>query len=317
MDDLSDQELSHILAYVPFSQSKVGLQAVSHRWRRVLTLPESHSYTTFEEDQAILAAEPQISLPLWAVLPCVKGNGALVHRLPNGGANLQAMQLSSFPEGCPVLPKLQKLHILEVGSKLQPVWRVYGQMLTAFPALREFAAGEHGSHPDIQWSFLLTQLSAMPTLRTVRLYFDEAYLLPVFTGHPDCALHLSVGYSSDMRKLCIQTAEHLVSLCCWMRYDTSINFSEWQHCTQLRSITIALEKTLPNCMAARPIYGLDKLPALHKLVLYSVEESVCMPPVSLPVGWQAEMSEFVEPMSSAGLFSSGRNQLLTVTRKTA
>jgi len=102
-----------------------------------------------------------------------------------------------------------------------------------------------------------------------------------------------------------------------MRDDTGISFLDWEHCTKLQSITIALEKSLPNCMAARPIYGLDKLPALKKVVLYSIQASVCMPPVFLPPGWQAEMTEFTEPMSSAGLFSRGRNQLLSISKRTS
>ncbi|DBA96973.1 TPA: hypothetical protein ACH3X1_001297 [Trebouxia sp. C0004] len=99
--------------------------------------------------------------------------------------------------------------------------------------------------------------------------------------------------------------------------DTSISFLEWEHCTKLRSITIALEKSLANCMAARPISGLDKLPVLEKVVLNSIEESGCMPPVFLTPGWQAEMTEFTQPKSDAGLFSSGRNRLLSITKRTS
>ena len=317
MEQLSDQELCEIFAKIPFSKSKVSLQAVSARWRRVVTMPESHSFSTFNEDQKITVADAMISPAVLTVLAGVKGNGKLIFRLPLTVARLQGLRLSCPPiVACPTLPRLRVLELIG-WARLGPWGAFYSQLATAFPALREFVVGEHGCPPNMQWSHLLQALSQMRTLRIVRVYFDEVYVLPEFSGHSDCELHLSVGYSSDMRKLPLKSAEHLVSLCCWMCDDIGISFLEWGHCTKLRSITIALEKSLPNCMAARPIYGLDKLPALEKVVLYSIEESVCMPPVFLPPGWQAEMAEFTEPMSSAGLFSSGRNRLLSISKRTS
>ena len=161
---------------------------------------------------------------------------------------------------------------------------------------------------------MLRQLSQLPTLRVVRLYFDEVHTLPDFSGHPECEVHLSVRYSCELRNLPTETAKHLVSLRCWMRDDVGICFTGWQHCTRLCSIVIALESTLPICMAAKPMVGLDKLPALKQLMVYSIQASVCMPPVCIPSGWKAVMSEFTKPMSCAGLFSFGRNRLLTVTK---
>ncbi|DBA81198.1 TPA: hypothetical protein ACH3X2_007014 [Trebouxia sp. C0005] len=319
MEQLSDQELSEIFAKIPFSQSKVSLQAVSVRWRRVVTMPESHSFSTFNEDQEITVADPMISPAVLTVLAGVKGSGKLIFKLPLTVARLQGLRLSCPPNmDCPTLPRLRVLEITQLGQRWgRPLWGFPSQLATAFPALHEFALGEHGCPPDLQCNHLLQALSQIRTLRIVRVYFDEAYILPEFSGHSDCELHLSVGYSSDMRKLPLSSAEHLVSLCCWMRDDIGISFLDWGHCTKLRSITVALEKCLPNCMAARPIYGLDKLPALETVNIYSIEESVCMPPVFLPPGWQAEMTEFTEPMSSAGLFSSGRNQLLSISKGTS
>ncbi len=318
MEQLSDQQLCGIFARIPFSKSKVSLQAVSARWRRVVTMPESHSFSTFTVDQEITIADPMISPAVLTALAGVKGNGKFLFRLPLTVARLQGMRLSCPPSNdCPTLPRLRVLELTGLGVQRQPLWAFYSQLATAFPALYEFVVGEHGCSPNMQWSHLMQMLSQIRTLRIVRVYFDEVYVLPEFSGHSDCELHLSVGYSSDMRKLPLKSAEHLVSLCCWMCDDIGISFLEWGHCTKLRSITIALEKSLPNCMAARPIYGLDKLPALEKVVLYSIEESVCMPPVFLPPGWQAEMAEFTEPMSSAGLFSSGRNRLLSISKRTS
>lgn len=317
MEDLSDQELCEIFAKMPFSKSKVSLQAVSARWRRVVTMPESHSFSTFSEDQEITVADPVISPAVLTVLAGVKGSGKLIFRLPLMAARLQGLRLSCSPNiACPTLPRLRVLE-LTGWARFGPWGAFYSQLATALPVLHEFVFGEHGCSSNMHWSFLMQVLPQIRTLRVVRIYFDEVCSLPEFSGHSDCELHLSVGYSSDMRKLPLTSAEHLVSLCCWMRDDTGISFLDWEHCTKLQSITIALEKSLPNCMAARPIYGLDKLPALKKVVLYSIQASVCMPPVFLPPGWQAEMTEFTEPMSSAGLFSRGRNQLLSISKRTS
>ncbi len=313
MEQLSDQELCEIFAKIPFSKSKVSLQAVSARWRRVVTMPPSHSFSTFIDDQDITVAEPIICPAVLMALSGVKleGDGTRLLRLPLNFERLQGLRLFCPPGGhCPTLPRL---HLLQL---LNP-WGQHEWLFNTFPALHEVVIGEHGCSSNTQWSALTETLSHMRTLRVVRLYFDEVYILPEFSGHSDCELHLSVGYSSDMRNLPVRSAQHLVSLCCWMCDYTSISFLEWEHCTKLRSITVAVEKGLLNCMAARPIYGLDKLPALEKVVLYSIEESVCMPPVFLTPGWQAEMTEFSEPISSAGLFSSGRNRLLTITKSTA
>ena len=281
-------------------------------------MPQSHSFSTFSDDQDITVAEPIICPAVLMALPGVKleGDGRLLLRLPLNLARLQGLRLSCPPGGhCPTLPRLQFLQLLNPWG--QHEWLFNTQLAVAFPALHEVVIGEHGCSSNMQWSAVMETLSHMRTLRVVRLYFDEVLMLPEFSGHSDCELHLSVGYSSDMRNLPLQSAQHLVSLCCWMYDATGISFLEWEHCTKLRSITIALEKCLPNCMAASPIYGLDKLPALEKVVLYSIEESVCMPPVLLTPGWQAEMTEFTAPMSSAGLFSSGSNRLLSITKRTS
>ena len=317
MEQLSDHELCEIFAKIPFSKSKVSLQAVSARWRRVMTMPQSHCFSTFNDDQDITVAEPIICPAVLMALPGVKieGDGSLLFRLPLNFRSLQGLRLSCLPRGyCPILCQLR---FLQLTNPMGQYEKFNAQLAVTFPALHEIVLGEHGCSSKMMWSSLTQTLSQMCTLCIVRLYFDEVYLLPEFSGHFDCELHLSVGYSSDMRNLPLQSAQHLVSLCCWMCDHTSISFLEWEHCTKLRSITIALEKCLPNCMAARPIYGLDKLPALEKVMLYSIEESVCMPPVFLPPGWQAEMTEFTEPISSAGLFSSGRNRLLSISKRTA
>ncbi len=114
MEQLSDQELCEIFAKIPFSKSKVSLQAVSARWRRVVTMPQSHSFSTFSDDQDITVEEPILCPAVLMALPGVKleGGGRLLLRLPLNLARLQGLRLSCPPGGhCPTLPRLQFLQL--------------------------------------------------------------------------------------------------------------------------------------------------------------------------------------------------------------
>ena len=181
MEQLSDQELCEIFAKIPFSKSKVSLQAVSARWRRVVTMPQSHILSTFIDDQEITVAEPIICPAVLRALSGVKleGDGTRLLRLPLSFERLQGLWIFCPPGGhCPTLPRL---HLLQL---LNP-WGQHEWLLNTFPVLacgtwHEVVIGKHGCYSNTQWSALTETLSQMRTLRVVRLYFDEVYILLEF-----------------------------------------------------------------------------------------------------------------------------------------
>ena len=320
MEALGDHELCLILSNIPFSRCKVKLQAVSRGFRRALACSESYSCVTFPDDEDIKDADPSISEAVWAALSSIKGSGELVKRLI--GANVRCLRLSHMSDDCPVLARVVKLELQGIYSQFQPSPSLHRglnshcRFAEVFPSLQTLTLGEHGCTVHIIWTIVMAQLERLPTLRTVRLYFDEVARLPTFCpANPDCELHLSVGYSSDMRKLPSVTASCLVSLSCWMQNNSDINLAHWQHLTKLRSITVALQGTVLSDDYPRSLRGMEALPVLQKVMVYSIDAMCQMPLVRLTAGWSAHMTDFTTCMSSAGLFSIGRNQLLTVERQ--
>lgn len=53
---IPDEVLANILAGIPLGEHKVGMQAVSKQWERVLQMKEAHSLKTRKQDEGMPAA---------------------------------------------------------------------------------------------------------------------------------------------------------------------------------------------------------------------------------------------------------------------